>query len=191
MANDELIAALRRDSRDESSDVRQKVARILMERSDPEALDILVELAGDPDWRVRKAAIEGLEANPSEGVVRALIPALHDQANAGRRNAAAEALRAFGARALPYLLFELGRTADADGRIALATILGDIPAEESAAALVGLLGSDDVNVASAAIVALGKMRRPETIPALVDVLSGGNAWLHYHAIETLGRLRAV
>ncbi|HET9795808.1 MAG TPA: HEAT repeat domain-containing protein [Thermoanaerobaculia bacterium] len=191
MADDELIAALRRDSRDESSDVRQKVARILMERSDPEALDILVELAGDPDWRVRKAAIEGLEANPTEGVVQALIPALHDQANAGRRNAAAEALRVFGVRALPYLLFELGRTADADGRIALATILGDIPAEESAAALVGLLASDDVNVASAAIVSLGKMRRPETIPALVRVLSGDNAWLHYHAIETLGRLRAV
>ena len=191
MADDELIAALRRDSRDESSDVRQKVARILMERSDPEALDLLVELAGDPDWRVRKAAIEGLEANPTEGVVQALIPALHDQANAGRRNAAAEALRAFGIRALPYLLYELGRTGDPDGRIALATILGDIPSEESAAALVGLVSSEDVNVASAAIVALGRMRRPETVPALVRVLSGDNAWLHYHAIETLGRLRAV
>ena len=191
MPDDELIAALRRDSRDENSDVRQKVARILMERSDPEALELLVELAGDPDWRVRKAAIEGLEANPTEGVVQALIPALHDQANAGRRNAAAEALRVFGVRALPYLLYELGRTTDADGRIALATILGDIPAEESAAALVGLIGSDDVNVASAAIVALGRIRRPETVPALVRVLSGENAWLHYHAIETLGRLRAT
>ena len=104
MANDELIDALRRDSRDESSEIRQKVARILMERSDAESLELLVELAGDPDWRVRKAAIEGLEANPTEGVVQALIPALHDQANAGRRNAAAEALRVFGTRALPYLL---------------------------------------------------------------------------------------
>jgi HEAT repeat protein len=191
MANDELIDALRRDSRDESSDVRQKVARILMERSDAQSLDLLVELAGDPDWRVRKAAIEGLEANPTEGVVQALIPALHDQANAGRRNAAAEALRVFGIRALPYLLFELDRAADPDGRIALATILGDIPAEESAAALMKLLDSEDVNVASAAIVALGKMNRPEAVPALVRVLAGDNAWLHYHAIETLGRLRAV
>jgi HEAT repeat protein len=191
MASDELIDALRRDSRDESSDVRQKVARILMERSDTQSLDLLVELAGDPDWRVRKAAIEGLEANPTEAVVQALIPALHDQANAGRRNAAAEALRVFGVRALPYLLFELDRAADPDGRIALATILGDIPAEESAAALMKLLESEDVNVASAAIVALGKMNRPEAVPALVRVLAGDNAWLHYHAIETLGRLRAV
>ena len=191
MANDELIDALRRDSRDESSEIRQRVARILMERSDAESLELLVELAGDPDWRVRKAAIEGLEANPTEGVVQALIPALHDQANAGRRNAAAEALRVFGTRALPYVLFELDRAGDPDGRIALATILGDIPAEESAAALMKLIESDDVNVASAAIVALGKMNRPEAIPALVRVLSGDNAWLHYHAIETLGRLRAV
>jgi HEAT repeat protein len=167
------------------------VARILMERSDAESLDLLVELAGDSDWRVRKAAIEGLEANPTEGVVQALIPALHDQANAGRRNAAAEALRVFGTRALPYLLFELDRAADPDGRIALATILGDIPAEESAAALMKLVESEDVNLASAAIVSLGRMNRPEAIPTLVGVLSGDNAWLHYHAIETLGRLRAV
>jgi HEAT repeat protein len=191
MENDDLIEALRRDSRDDNSDVRQKVARILMERSDPESLDLLVELAGDPDWRVRKAAIEGLEANPTEEVVQALIPALHDQANAGRRNAAAEALRAFGPRALPYLLFELDRAADADARIAIASILGDIPAEESASALVNLLSVEDVNLAAAAIVSLGKMKRRETVPALIGVLSGGNAWLHYHAIETLGRLRAV
>jgi len=191
MADDELIEALRREARADNSDVRQKVARILMERSDPDSLEILVELAGDPDWRVRKAAIEGLEANPSEGVVRALVPALSDHANAGRRNAAAEALRAFGARALPYLLFELDRAADADSRIAIATILGDIPADESASALVSLLSNEDVNVASSAIVALGRMKRKETIPALIAVLSGENAWLHYHAIETLGRLRAV
>lgn len=191
MTDDSLMEALRRDSSSENSDVRQRVARILMERSDVDSLNLLVLLAGDPDWRVRKAAIEGLEANPTEEVVKALIPALYDPVNAGRRNAAAEALRAFGHRALPYLLFELGRINDADSRIAIATVLGDISADESAAALVALLGSEDVNVASAAIVSLGRLARPETVPALIGVLSGDNAWLHYHAIETLGRLRAT
>jgi HEAT repeat protein len=187
-----LIEALRRDSRDNNSDVRQKVARILTERSDVESLNILVDLAGDPDWRVRKAAIEGLEANPTEDVLKALIPALYDQANAGRRNAASEALRAFGPRALPFLLFELGRVEDADSKIALATVLGDIPAEESAAALAGLVRtSADVNVSAAAIISLGRLKRRETVPVLVEVLAGENAWLHYHAIESLGRLRAA
>ena len=191
MNDGDLIDALRRDSQDQSSDVRQKVARILMERSDAESLNLLVRLAGDPDWRVRKAAIEGLEANPSEDVVKALIPALYDQANAGRRNAAADALRAMESRALPYLLFELNRVTEPDSKIAIATVLGDIPGDESVAALAALLGYDDVNVASAAIVSLGKLSRREAIPALIAVLSGDNAWLHYHAIETLGRLKAV
>ncbi|MGH9441209.1 MAG: HEAT repeat domain-containing protein [Thermoanaerobaculia bacterium] len=191
MNDGDLIDALRRDSQDQSSDVRQKVARILMERSDAESLSLLVRLAGDPDWRVRKAAIEGLEANPSEDVVRALIPALYDQVNAGRRNAAADALRAIESRALPYLLFELNRVPDPDSRIAIATVLGDIPGDESVAALISLLAQADVNVASAAIVSLGKLGRREPIPALIAVLSGDNPWLHYHAIETLGRLKAV
>ena len=115
----DLIEALKRDSQDQNSDVRQKCARILMERSDAESLNLLVQLAGDPDWRVRKAAIEGLEANPSEDVVKALIPALYDQANAGRRNAAADALRAIESRALPYLLFELNRVTEPDSKIAI------------------------------------------------------------------------
>jgi HEAT repeat protein len=187
----DLIDALRRDSQDQNSDVRQKVARILMERSDVESLNLLVKLAGDPDWRVRKAAIEGLEANPSEDVVKALIPALYDQGNAGRRNAAADALRAIESRALPYLLFELNRVTDSDGKIAIATVLGDIPSDESVGALLPLLSHEDVNVASAAIVALGKLNRREAIPSLIAVLSGSNPWLHYHAIETLGRLKAI
>ena len=191
MNDGDLIDALRRDSQDQNSDVRQRVARILMERSDEESLEMLVRLAGDPDWRVRKAAIEGLEANPSEDVVKALIPALYDQGNAGRRNAAADALRAIESRALPYLLFELNRVTDSDGKIAIATVLGDIPADESVGALVGLLSHEDVNVASAAIVALGKLNRRESVPALIAVLAGNNPWLHYHAIETLGRLKAV
>ncbi len=191
MNDGDLIDALRRDSQDQNSDVRQKVARILMERSDVESLNLLVGLAGDPDWRVRKAAIEGLEANPSEDVVKALIPALYDQGNAGRRNAAADALRAIESRALPYLLFELNRVTDSDSKIAIATVLGDIPGDESVAALLPLLGHEDVNVASAAIVALGKLNRREAIPSLIAVLAGNNPWLHYHAIETLGRLKAI
>jgi HEAT repeat protein len=186
-----LMEALRRDSHDDNSDIRQKVARILTERSDVESLNLLVDLAGDPDWRVRKAAIEGLEANPTEVVLRAVIPALFDQENAGRRNAAIAALGSFGSRALPFLLFELDRVQDSDSRIALATVLGEIPADESAAALVSLLKTDgDVNVAAAAIMALAKQRRPETVRILTEILAGENAWLHYHAIEALGKLRA-
>lgn len=191
MSDSELMEVLRRDSHDENSDVRQRVARILMERTDPESLDLLVELAGDPDWRVRKVAIEGLEANPTEGVVSALVPALFDPANAGRRNAAVEALRAVGLRALPYLLAEGRRATEADQKIALATVFADIDSPDSTRALLDMVRDKDVNVAATAIVALGQRGSLEAVPALVEVLSGDNAWLHYHAIEALGHLRAI
>jgi HEAT repeat protein len=187
----DLIQVLRRDSRAESSEVRQRVARILMERTDPEALELLVELAGDPDWRVRKSAIEALEANPTERVVRSLIPALYDPENAGRRNAAIEALRAIGARSLPHLLAELGGEPSADHRIAIAAVLGEVGSAQAFEALVRLVADPDVNVAATAIVSLGKLGRLDAVAPLLRVLSGDNAWLHYHAIEALGRLRAT
>ena len=64
-----------------------------------EAAAPLVERLGDASWRVRKAAVERLTAFPdASGPVRALIAALADGENPGRRNAAVEALVALRRR---------------------------------------------------------------------------------------------
>ena len=91
------------DERDRASVLRDlvsadaEVRRLAVERvsalSVDEAVERLVERLGDPDWRVRKAVVERLIAVPeTQRAADALIGALADGDNPGRRNAAVEAL---------------------------------------------------------------------------------------------------
>ena len=75
----------------------EEVRRLAVERvavlQIEEAIPHLVERIGDTSWRVRKSAVERLVACPDrEGVVGALIAALGDGENTGRRNSGVEAL---------------------------------------------------------------------------------------------------
>ena len=114
------------DDRDRASVLRdlvgedEEVRRLAVERvsalSPEEAVPCLVERLGDASWRVRKAAVERLVASPdATRVVEALIVALGDGENTGRRNAAVEALVALGGRAIPQLLAAMD-SADVDVR---------------------------------------------------------------------------
>jgi HEAT repeat protein len=185
----EFLEIYRRDVRSDDPDVRQRVAWLLAERREPGAGDLLLELLGDRDWRVRKTAVDALSGRVSDRILRALVEALRDDTNAGRRNSASDALVRFGRESLPFLLYEAGRQNPPDFRIAIAGVLGGIPESESVPALVATMQRDeDVNVVAACITALGKLGRAEAVPALVEVLAGANPWLHYHAIESLGQI---
>ena len=120
-----------------------------------EAVAPLVDSLGDPSWRVRKAAVERLTAlEDVSGPVRALVPALADGENPGRRNAALEALMRFGAAAVPVLL-EASHDADVDVRKQAVDALAAIGAPAAAQRLAELLGDPDANVRAAAADALG------------------------------------
>jgi HEAT repeat protein len=185
----EFLEIYRRDVRSDDPDVRQRVAWLLAERKEPGAGELLLELLGDRDWRVRKTAVDALSGRVSDRILQALVQALRDEGNAGRRNSASDALVRFGRESLPFLLYEVGRENPPDFRIAVAGILGGISEPESVPALVAMMQRDeDVNVVAACITALGKLGRAEAVPALVEVLGGANPWLHYHAIESLGQI---
>ena len=74
----------------ESAD--EDVRRLAVERAGvlgAESTALLVTRLGDASWRVRKAAVERLVAGVDSGaVVAALVTALGDGENSGRRNAA-------------------------------------------------------------------------------------------------------
>ena len=100
------------DERDRQSVLRdlespdEEVRRLAVERvealEDSEMIRRLVECLGDASWRVRKAGIERLVAWPEVDVIAdALVAALADGENPGRRNAAVEALVLRGAAAVP------------------------------------------------------------------------------------------
>ena len=85
-----ILAGL--DSSDD--ELRRLAVEQLLTLSAADAIPRLVESLGDPSWRVRKAAVRQLAAcSESEMVDNALIAALADGENPGRRNSAVEALR--------------------------------------------------------------------------------------------------
>jgi hypothetical protein len=103
------------DERDRDSVLRdltgedEEVRRLAVERVSvlpvDEAIAHLVERIGDTSWRVRKSAVERLVVCPDrESVVAALIAALGDGENTGRRNSGVEALVECGGTAVPQLL---------------------------------------------------------------------------------------
>ena len=137
----------------------EEIRRLAVERlsllSAADAVAALIECLGDPSWRVRKAAVERLTAlDDAAGPVRALVAALADGENPGRRNAALEALTRLGATAVPGLV-EASHEADVDVRKQAVDALAAIAAPAAAQRLLELLEDPDANVRAAAAEALG------------------------------------
>ncbi|MFB3117651.1 MAG: HEAT repeat domain-containing protein, partial [Myxococcota bacterium] len=120
-----------------------------------ESIPLLVEGLGDPSWRVRKASVERLAACPDIVMAAdALIPALGDGDNPGRRNAAVEALIQCGSEALAPLGDAIG-TDDPDVRKLVADALAAIADGRSLPHVLCLVDDPDPNVRAATADALG------------------------------------
>jgi HEAT repeat protein len=151
----------------------EEVRRLAVERIDllPASLGIpcLVDCLGDPSWRVRKAGVERLVAcGDSDLACEALVAALADGENPGRRNAAVEALVACGPRVSGRLIEECASN-DADVRKlavdALAGI-GDVVARDK---LLEMLDDADPNVRASAADALAAVGKSADGDALLEV----------------------
>jgi HEAT repeat protein len=141
----------------ESDDV--EVRRLAVERSgtlpQAEAILLLVDRLGDASWRVRKAAVERLvTCSDTAQTADALIGALGDGENPGRRNAAVEALVACGARVVPKLVAAV-TSRDEDVRKLVVDALAGIADARATPALIDRLRDSDANVRAAAADALG------------------------------------
>jgi HEAT repeat protein len=173
----------------------EEIRRLAVERLSllpaAEAVPHLVERLGDPSWRVRKAAVERLIAQDDAGpAVAALVAALADGENPGRRNAALEALTRFGSTAVP-LLVEASHDADVDVRKQVVDALGAIGDSAAADRMVQLLGDPDPNVRGAAAEALGGLGARGVEPLLLAcVENGGEPLVQLSALRSLAKLRA-
>jgi HEAT repeat protein len=185
LERDSLFADLRHSD--------EEVRRLAVERLSllphAEAVPPLVESLGDPSWRVRKAAVERLTAlEDVTSPVRALVPALADGENPGRRNAALEALTRFGPAAVPVLV-EASHDADVDVRKQAVDALAAIGAPAAAARLVELLADRDANVRAAAAEALGAIGAREAVEMLeARVAKDAEPLVRLSALRSLARL---
>lgn len=165
-------------------EVRRRAAIALSDEPPEEAVRFLDILLGDPNWRVRKAAVESILALPPERVLPALIRALYDPENAGKRNSAFESLVKLGPVVLPHVYDHLVDE-DPDVKLALISLLGEIPNRNSSPHLIYYLSHDNVNIVSAAITSLGRLRDAGNLPILVDLFQRQDDWVWFHLIEAL------
>jgi HEAT repeat protein len=176
-------------ARSADSDTRHRVAATVAKSDEGEHLALAFELLGDRDWRVRKAIVEGFLQHTSDDIIRGLILALHDDANAGKRNSATEALIRIGQRSLEIILREFHQERDPDVRLSLVNLLGDLRSDDGLTLLLHVLeGEHDINVLSSAVASVGKYRDSRTIPKLLELLRREDLWLKFHVVEALGHI---
>lgn len=151
------------------------------------ALKLLVEALGDERWRIRKTAIEMLEAYPdSKAVIELLIPLLGEKSETQQRNSAIELLTRLGEKAVPALLEAL-RGQDSHARKLSADILGQIAHPKAEPYLIESLDDTDENVRMAVVEALGNYRSEPAFRALLDTLKKGDLSLKFCALESIAK----
>lgn len=185
----ESILAGLRDADDEIR--RLSVERLLLLPLS-EALPELISSLGDPSWRVRKAGVERLVAcGEGEAVARALIEALADGDNPGRRNSAVEALMQMGEPVVETLIAALG-TDDVDVRKFLVDTIAGIGSPLGQAAMIETLADPDPNVRAAAADALGAIGGMEVHAPLREraVDESEDALVRLSALQALVHLGA-
>ncbi|HXK19491.1 MAG TPA: HEAT repeat domain-containing protein, partial [Polyangiaceae bacterium] len=133
---------------------RRAVGRIA-ELSPSSRVAPLLSALGDEDWRVRKEAI-GLSAElgPEPELLAALCDVFEPGENVGLRNAAVEALGAFGMFAVESLSPRVAKL-DADGKKLAIEALGRSGEPAALDLLAPLVADVDPNVRVAALEALG------------------------------------
>jgi HEAT repeat protein len=171
---------------------REAVARLEIARGagdTAEALAFLVEAMGDASWRVRKeAAARAADWDDRERAAEALVAALAEPDNVGRRNAAVEGLVTLGAPAVPPLIAALaGRPEHAK---LLVDTLGLIADPRGGASVAPLVDDADPNVRVAAAEALGRIGGADAIAALRRALERRERLLQLAALDGLGRAGA-
>jgi HEAT repeat protein len=98
------------------------------------------------------------------------------------------ALHCYGREILPYLEPHL-RSKNADVRMFLVTLLGDLRDAAHLGFLIDCLQDPEQNLVAAAIVALGKIGHPSSVPHLVEMLHHQNLWYQFQAIEASGEMQ--
>ncbi len=159
--------SIARDLRDADEEVRRLAVERVDVLSADAAIQHLIECLGDSSWRVRKASIERLVARSEVAeVASALVGALGDGENPGRRNAAVDALIHLGEKAVPALLAERS-SRDIDVRKLVVDALAGIADPGASEPLREMLDDPDPNVRASAADALGAIGGEGVAEALI------------------------
>lgn len=152
---------------------------------------VLVHGLGDPDWRVRREAIEtvvqSVDADPT--LIEELIDALVQGDNVGLRNAALESLARLGDIAASSLSRRLARV-EGGGRKFILEALGQSEATGAVDEIAPFVHDDDPNIAAAAVDALARIGGPVAETHLRALLASDDLYQRLAALDGLVRAGA-
>jgi len=182
--------SIRQDLASPDEEVRRLAVERLAGFSVDESMPTLVDCLGDSSWRVRKSAVERLsQISEPWRAAPALIAALADGENPGRRNAAVEVLAQAGPRVVPDLI-DATRDADVDVRKLVVDALAGLVDERATGRLIQMLEDPDANVRGAAADALGGIDDVRIPSALLAVAgkSDEDPLVRFSALRAISRL---
>jgi HEAT repeat protein len=191
--SEELLAALASGDPEQR---RRAVESLPDLAAEAEAAAHLLKALGDDDWRVRKQAVEvAIALAPSHELLSGLVSVLLPGDNVGLRNAAVEALGAYGQAAVEALAHKL-LSLDADGRKLAAEALARTGLPSALEVLKLLLTDLDSNVRAAALDAIatvGAAAAPEAFEILSGFLQspGEEAFVRLCALDGINRLGSL
>ncbi len=183
--SEELAQALAADDSEARRRAVESLPALAHELDSPARF--VLQALGDVDWRVRKQAVEVASAFVSApDVLAGLVSALMPGDNVGLRNAAVEALGAYGQAAVDALARKLSEL-DVDGKKLAAEALARTNLTTALDALRPLLADSDPNVRAAALDAIATIGVSAPAEAF-EILS---AFLKKPAEEAFVRLCAL
>lgn len=158
-------------------------------------IGLIIEAMGDSEWQVRKEAVSALSKYTNKGpIILQLLDRIDKNDSVGRRNAAADLFVQWGKASVWPLLSNLKRV-NQDTRKVIIDVLGDIGDPRAIPSLLtDILGAEiieatsadfAVNLRSAALEAIGKIRPPEGVDQVLPFLKKGNPLLTFSAIKAL------
>ncbi len=183
MSAEKLVAALA----DQDPETRRRAVLACVDERDPSLGAPLLKALGDPDWRVRKEAVQLSIARAQEfGMIEPLVSAICQGENVGLRNAALDVLETLGEVAAPALIAALPRVPE-HARKFVVEALGESGGQEVVDELAKAAISDDVNVAGEAIEALAHIAGPAAESVLRSRVTAPDPFLRMAALDALNR----
>lgn len=186
MSDQELILALGSEDPEDRRIAAGRLSEVQQGRA-----GLVLRALGDEDWRVREEARQVARSlAPDEELLSALVGALGPAENIGLRNAAVDALGAYGEAAVDALAHAVG-SLDADGRKLVVEALAATRQPSALFVLRGALSDEDANVRAATLEAVSSLGAicPDDVAGVLSLhLDDADPFLRLIALNGLNQL---
>ncbi len=171
-------------------ETRRSAAEFLAKKANPVALPVMIRALEDPDFMIRKSALQACERYLSPMMVDALVSVMHEHTFSERQEAV-RILGKIGDRRAVAPIAEVMEISDWMAiRSEAAAALGQMGYPEAVPALIEALQDFEAPVRANAAEALGIIRPEEAVEPLIKALQRESGWNMRHMSAALVKIGA-